>query len=142
MDTIAKILFRLVVAYSMSFLAVCPVLLPDKPWGRGFDQSDSRPREKPVHCDEVEPADARRRVDEVLERMATEDDRAHVRQAVCLAYYDLVAMDYERTMSNWRSGTYWAEVGAFMAMFLLPAWLLWAIVRWAILAPLRARRGE
>ncbi len=142
MDTITKILFRLVVAYSAIFLAACLVFLPDKPWGRGFGQSDSRPREKPVHCDEVEPADARRRVDEVLRRMATEEDPAHFRRAVCLAYYDLVAMDYERAMSNWRSRTYWAEVGAFVAMFLLPGWLLWAIVRWAILAPLRARRGE
>ncbi len=142
MGTITKILFRLVVAYSAIFLAACLVFLPDKPWGRGFDQSDSPPREKPVHCDEVEPADARRRVGEVLKRLATEDDPAHFGQAVCLAYYDLVAMDYERAMSNWRSRTYWAEVGAFVAMFLLPAWLLWAIVRWAILAPLRARVGK
>lgn len=150
MDTITKILFRLVLAYTV--LAVptilTAVLVNDPLWDRGYAEPKPGPGAmlslRRAGCDRIEAADARRKADELSNSVPSDSiaapfDRARTlrRNRECLAYYEQLAEWHQRATPNWRSSPYWQMIAGALALFVVPAWLLWATVRWAILAPLR-----
>ena len=148
MEAVTKILFRVFVVYSAVALVSLIVILQE-PFGRGSDQLASRPRPH-SGCDLVQPRRAaaratalRHEVDAL--RDSTIDGKISLRLRrlePCLSHYEDVAEWYERAVPNWRSVESWKFTSLMASVFIVPAWLLWAIIRWAIIAPLRARWSE
>ncbi len=69
MNTISKILFRLVIVYSVVVgVLVLPIVL-GQPWDRGAWEVDSRPRISPLRCDFVQASDAADKAEEVREKL-------------------------------------------------------------------------
>jgi hypothetical protein len=151
-DTINKILFRLLIVYSVVVLVLVLPIALGTPWDRGAWEVDSRPS-RPVDwqsCVVVDAVDAKRQAHDLREELATRDSPrpgfrgalADQRDRECIEFYERLAAWYEQATPNWRSSHYWRASVYNTGLFVLPAWLLWGIIRWAILGPLRARGGE
>ena len=163
---LATIWFRVLALYSVFVLCAVFLVFPDeKPWHRhGREILD----EKPVFCDEVEPAAAAGRVEQDKRRLAelgggesepalsqeflsglmglTERTPAALKERLalpgCIEYRERLADWYATAERNWRSAEYWASPTRRAAIFVIPAWLIWAAVYWAIFAPLLRREDS
>jgi len=135
-DLVARILFRVVVVYTLVLGGITLAVIPKgRPWeleeledSRGFRPSACTIErgERRIH---VSPDDAC----QLLEEGAL----AHRElSSECSAYCGQPT----EVKANWRRSGYWTRAGWAAALFIAPAWLLWAAIRWAIIAPIRGRR--
>lgn len=157
---LATIWFRLLVVYTVAaVLAIYAVFPENKPWDRqGREILD----DKPVLCDEVEPADAAQQAAVDRERLTslsgsavepaftqeflsqlvglTEHSPAELKERftlpTCIEYRERLAEWHATAPRNFAIAEYWSAPSRRAALFLIPAWLLWAAVHWSIFAPL------
>ena len=156
----ATIWFRLLVIYSAATIALIVLVLPeDKPWTlQGRDILD----DKPLLCAEIPPeaaadqvaADKQRLAEltgaetapafsqEFLTRLLESTDQASAdlkerfMLPTCIEYRERLAAWHASARPNWKSRDYWNAPSRRALLFVIPAWLVWGAVYWAVFAPL------
>jgi hypothetical protein len=156
-ELVRKITFRLALAYSIVTATYVLIVLAPKPFALSEEPPDkmtlfySLPNFLDLrwslfdHCDVVSPEEAKKAGEDYARLLAGSPptkpgggvDYARTPYPECLDYYQALANWYEQTPRNWRTGAYWSKLANALATFLIPAWVAWGVVRWAIIAPLR-----
>lgn len=145
-----EILFRLCVVYSVAAAVFVVAVIGGAPWGREYHPDDRASPTNDANCRFVPSKEAARAAHDARETAARLPEKesgglaaklgmlppGRSQHLKCADYYDRLAEWHSQLLPNFLAASWWQTILGMGLIFIGPAWLLWAIVRWAIIGPL------